>query len=205
VLGRQTLLDGALRLVQPSPRPVQTDGTTLPRAEHATPRSAGCVITALAMGGQLGGRLDDACRQHGQRLQILRGRGRPTGPTRMDASNRTINNNLAICVATQTTKNGRNPHGCWATARSETKGSDQRQEVAAGLPERSLAGLAHLTLQVIWQSNLREKVDLGLQDVDVLFGVFQNALQDFARDIVSNALAVRYAFLDGGLGCRRSR
>src|SRR6478735_7305878 len=63
-----------------------------------------------------------------------------------------------------------------------------------------LLGLAHLRLQVVLQADLADQVDLGLEEVDVLFGVVQDLLQQVARDVVAHAFAVGDAGLDRGLG-----
>ena len=50
----------------------------------------------------------------------------------------------------------------------------------------SSAGVAHLGLQVVLQAHLADQIDLGFQEIDVLFGVIQDLLQQVARDIVTH-------------------
>ena len=79
VLARQAPLDGRLCVVQPVQRAVQLIGAALAHAQHAAQRGAGCVILELAVGGQLGGGLDDTGHQHGQqqRPQLVGSRAEP--------------------------------------------------------------------------------------------------------------------------------
>src|SRR5688572_27977110 len=66
-------------------------------------------------------------------------------------------------------------------------------------PERpcASAGVAHLALQVVQQPHLGDQVDLRLEVVDVFLGVFEDALQDLARDVVAHGLAMGDADLHG--------
>ena len=58
---------------------------------------------------------------------------------------------------------------------------------------KTSAQLAQLALQVVLQANLADQIDLGFQKIDVFFGVVENALQQVARNIVSNTFAMRHA------------
>ena len=97
VLARQAPLDGGLRLVQPVQCPVQVIGVALTHAQHAAQRGAGGVVVQLAMGGQLGGRLDHAGDQHGlqQRLQRL---GRRAEPVRRAAATRAAQHRCDVAM-----------------------------------------------------------------------------------------------------------
>ena len=64
------------------------------------------------------------------------------------------------------------------------------------MAKAELFDLAHLRLQIILQPDLADQVDLRLQEVDVLFGVVENLLEQIARHIVSNCFAMRHAGLD---------
>ena len=53
--------------------------------------------------------------------------------------------------------------------------------------EFGLAEFTHLALQVVLDADLAGQFDLGFQEVDVLFGVVQNVLEQVARHIVAHA------------------
>src|SRR5436190_5024541 len=81
----------------------------------------------------------------------------------------------------------------WSDTRRHT------QTIIVGLSSDccfALAHVAHLRLQVVLQANLGDQVDLRLQEIDVLLGVVEDALQDVARDVVAHRLAMRDAVLD---------
>src|SRR5690606_23859315 len=61
------------------------------------------------------------------------------------------------------------------------------------LTGRSAAGL-HLRLQIILQADLADQFDLRFEVIDVLLGIFENFLEDFARHVVLTGLAVRDGF-----------
>lgn len=54
-------------------------------------------------------------------------------------------------------------------------------------------------MQVVLLANLSQKINLGLEEVDMLLAVIQNFLLQIARDVVTNRLAVCDSRLDGRL------
>ena len=49
-----------------------------------------------------------------------------------------------------------------------------------GACRRQSAQIAHLALQIVLQADLVQQADLRFQEIDVFFGVVQNALQQVA-------------------------
>ena len=67
----------------------------------------------------------------------------------------------------------------------------------AWMLRRSVRALTDLRLQVVLKTDLADQLDLGFQEVDVLFGVVQDRLQQIAGHVVAHGFAVSNAACPG--------